>query len=49
MPAVNPDNIINIAFSQLEKGIKKFSFSMKPREDGLVISVSTGIAKGSGL
>ncbi|MEH6406097.1 MAG: alternate F1F0 ATPase, F1 subunit alpha [Leeuwenhoekiella sp.] len=37
----------NIA--HLAEGIKNFSFSLKPREFGLVTSVSTGIAKVSGL
>jgi F-type H+-transporting ATPase subunit alpha len=40
-----PDNI----FTQLENAIDDFNFSMKPHEVGLVISVSTGIVKVSGL
>ncbi|MEO6251741.1 MAG: F0F1 ATP synthase subunit alpha, partial [Ferruginibacter sp.] len=49
MPANEIDNIVNNSFSQLDKGIENFNFSMKPREVGLVTSVSTGIAKVSGL
>ena len=49
MPANEIDNIINNSFSQLDKGIENFNFSMKPREVGQVTSVSTGIAKVSGL
>lgn len=49
MPAIVADtNEVNI-FDQLTKGIEKFTFIMKPREVGLVTSVSTGIAKVSGL
>lgn len=36
-------------FSQIAKAIENFSFSMQPREIGLVTSVATGIAKVSGL
>ncbi len=36
-------------FSFLNKEIEDFSFTLKPREVGIVISVSTGIAKVSGL
>ncbi|MEO5995710.1 MAG: alternate F1F0 ATPase, F1 subunit alpha [Chitinophagaceae bacterium] len=49
MSAIDPGNIINNAFSQLDSGVEKYSFSMKPREVGSVTSVSTGIAKVSGL
>jgi F-type H+-transporting ATPase subunit alpha len=36
-------------FSQIAKGIEGFTFSIQPREVGLITSVSTGIAKVSGL
>ncbi len=43
------DTIETDPFSQIAKGIENFSFSMQPREIGLVTSVSTGIATVSGL
>ncbi|MEO7524152.1 MAG: alternate F1F0 ATPase, F1 subunit alpha, partial [Ferruginibacter sp.] len=43
------DNIIDNMFTVLDKGIEHFNFSMNPREIGYVTSVSTGIAKVSGL
>jgi len=49
MPAVDSANTLNNTFSQLEKVIADHHFFMKPREVGLVSSVSTGIAKVSGL
>jgi F-type H+-transporting ATPase subunit alpha len=49
MPAIDSDNTLKNVFSQLDKGIADYRFSMKPREVGLVTSVSTGIAKVSGL
>ncbi len=49
MPAIEADTIEVDLFSQLTKGIEDFTFTMKPREVGLVTSVSTGIAKVSGL
>lgn len=49
MSAIYSDNIVSNSFSQLEKGVEKYSFSMRPREVGFVTSVSTGIAKVSGL
>ena len=49
MSEVETDNIENNLFNQLDKGIENFHFSMKPREIGLVMSVSTGIVKVSGL
>ncbi len=49
MAATESDNIVGDIFSQLDKGIADYHFSMKPREVGLVTSVSTGIAKVSGL
>ncbi|MEO6453123.1 MAG: alternate F1F0 ATPase, F1 subunit alpha [Ginsengibacter sp.] len=49
MPATDSENIINNTFSQLEEEVEKFRFSIKPREVGAVASVSTGIAKVSGL
>ena len=49
MPAVESDNTVNNTFSRLDKGIADYHFSMKPREVGLVTSISTGIAKVSGL
>jgi F-type H+-transporting ATPase subunit alpha len=45
-----PENHIETSsFSKIANAIENFSFSMQPREIGLVISVSTGIAKISGL
>jgi len=49
MPEIEADTIEINLFSQLTKGIEDFTFTMKPREVGLVTSVSTGIAKVSGL
>jgi F-type H+-transporting ATPase subunit alpha len=49
MPEIDSDNTLNNVFSQLDKGIANYHFSMKPREVGLVMSVSTGIVKVSGL
>ncbi|WP_301921399.1 alternate F1F0 ATPase, F1 subunit alpha [Ferruginibacter sp.] len=49
MPAVESDNTVNNTFSRLDKGIADYHFLMKPREVGLVTSISTGIAKVSGL
>lgn len=43
------DTSTNDSFIQIAKKIEKFSFIMKPREIGLVKSVSTGIATVSGL
>jgi F-type H+-transporting ATPase subunit alpha len=49
MSAIETGNIENNVFSQLDEGIKNYHFAMKPREVGLVMSVSTGIVKVSGL
>ena len=49
MPAIETDNTFHNTFSQLDKGIADYHFTMQPREVGLVTSVSTGIAKVSGL
>jgi F-type H+-transporting ATPase subunit alpha len=49
MPAVDSDRTVNNTFSQLDKIIADYHFTIKPREVGLVTSVSTGIAKVSGL
>ncbi|MEP6725702.1 MAG: alternate F1F0 ATPase, F1 subunit alpha, partial [Bacteroidota bacterium] len=49
MSVIETDNIVNNTFAQLDKGLENYHFSMKPREVGLVTSVSTGIAKVSGL
>ncbi len=49
MPAIETDTNVDAYFSQLDKGIADFKFSMKPREVGLVTSVSIGVAKVSGL
>ncbi|MEO8772674.1 MAG: alternate F1F0 ATPase, F1 subunit alpha [Ferruginibacter sp.] len=49
MPEIDSDNTVKNVFRQLDKGIADFNFSMKPREVGFVTSVSTGIAKVSGL
>ncbi len=49
MPAIDTDNTLDNTLSLLDKAIADFRFSIKPREVGLVSSVSTGIAKVSGL
>jgi len=49
MSAIESDPIASNAFNQIENGLESFTFSMQPREVGLVTSVSTGIAKVSGL
>ncbi|MEO9146205.1 MAG: alternate F1F0 ATPase, F1 subunit alpha [Ginsengibacter sp.] len=49
MSEIETDNIVNNLFSQLDKSIENFHFPMKPHEVGLVMSVSTGIVKVSGL
>ena len=43
------DSVVIDPFSQIEKAIENFSFSLEVREIGLVTSVATGIAKVSGL
>jgi F-type H+-transporting ATPase subunit alpha len=43
------DSIVIDPFSQIEKAVENFSFSLEVREIGLVTSVATGIAKVSGL
>lgn len=48
MPVLKNHNLSN-PFSQITEVIANFSFSMQPREIGLVTSVSTGIATISGL
>ncbi|MEO7485704.1 MAG: F0F1 ATP synthase subunit alpha, partial [Ferruginibacter sp.] len=49
MSAVDTDNSVSNTLSLLGKAIADYHFIMKPREVGLVTSVSTGIAKVSGL
>ncbi|MEO6831958.1 MAG: alternate F1F0 ATPase, F1 subunit alpha [Chitinophagaceae bacterium] len=49
MSEIKTDTIVENFSSKLDKGIADFHFEMKPREIGLVTSVSTGIAKVSGL
>lgn len=49
MPALEIDSIEIGPFSQIAQELERFSFSMQPREIGLITSVSTGIAKISGL
>lgn len=49
MSAIEIDHIITNTFSEIAEGIENFRFSMKPREVGVINSVSTGIAKVSGL
>ena len=49
MPALENDATAAGPFSQIAQELEGFSFSMKPREIGLVTSVSTGIATVSGL
>jgi F-type H+-transporting ATPase subunit alpha len=49
MSAIESNNSISDTFSQFDKIIEKYNFSIKPREVGSVMSVSTGIAKVSGL
>jgi len=43
------NDTISDTFGQLREGREKYKFSLKPLETGTVISVSTGIAKVSGL
>jgi F-type H+-transporting ATPase subunit alpha len=49
MSALENDPLTSDTFSQIARGIERFTFSMHPREVGVVTSVSTGIAKVSGL
>ncbi len=49
MPEIETDNIETDLFKKLDKGIEDFHFAIKPREVGLVTSVSIGIVKVSGL
>lgn len=49
MPALKSNPKATGPFSQIADTIERFSFSMQPREIGLVTSVSTGIATISGL
>ncbi len=49
MTETETDTIETNIFSLLNKRIEDFSFTIKPREVGLVTSVSTAIAKVSGL
>ncbi|MGK2860359.1 MAG: alternate F1F0 ATPase, F1 subunit alpha, partial [Chitinophagaceae bacterium] len=49
MPVDELNKRIDNTFDQLSKGRKDFKLSFAPREVGAVISVSTGIAKVSGL
>jgi len=49
MPAIETGEIPNNTFNQMDEAIENYSFSLEPHEVGLVISVSTGIAKVSGL
>ncbi|MHA4811405.1 alternate F1F0 ATPase, F1 subunit alpha [Flavitalea flava] len=49
MPPPDLNSVPDNTFIQLEKGIEEYSFLLKPREVGLITSVSTGIVKVSGL
>ena len=49
MPAIDSENTLKNLFNQLDKATADYHFSIQPREVGLVTSVSTGIAKVSGL
>lgn len=49
MSAIENNLLEGSTFGQISKGLENFTFSMQPREVGLVTSVSTGIAKVSGL
>jgi F-type H+-transporting ATPase subunit alpha len=49
MPLNDPNIAVNDTFTRLEQDISSYVFSFAPREVGYVTSVSTGIAKVSGL
>jgi len=49
MPLNHLDKLINSTFDQFDGGIEAFIFPFAPREVGFVTSVTTGIAKVSGL
>src|SRR5271170_6162921 len=49
MPSIGLNNPVDSTFEKIAKSIQDYSFSFAPREVGQVISVSTGIAKVSGL
>lgn len=49
MSAIEKDPVVSSTFSHIAKGIESFTFSIQLREVGQVTSVSTGIAKVSGL
>jgi F-type H+-transporting ATPase subunit alpha len=49
MPTIDLDNPVDSTFEKIAKGIKDYSYLFAPSEVGQVISVSTGIAKVSGL
>lgn len=49
MSAIEKDPVVSSTFSHIAKGIESFTFSIQIREVGQVTSVSTGIAKVSGL
>jgi len=49
MSAIEKDPVVSSTFSHIAKAIESFTFSIQLREVGKVTSVSTGIAKVSGL
>ncbi len=49
MPLSNLNKIIDNTFRQIGEGTENYTFSFEPREVGVVVSVSAGIVKISGL
>ena len=49
MPLSDLNNIVKNTFDQLDRGIENYTYAFAPHEVGLVMSVSTGIVKVSGL
>jgi len=49
MSTIERDPVVSSTFNRITKAIENFTFSIKAREVGQVTSVSTGIAKVSGL
>jgi len=49
MPVNDLNNVVHSALDQVRSARENYAFSMKPRETGSVVSVSSGIVKVSGL
>jgi F-type H+-transporting ATPase subunit alpha len=49
MSAIEKNPVVSSTFAQIAAGVESFTFSVKAREIGHLTSVSTGIAKVSGL